>query len=86
MSHREQAEVMATIREAYGIARDDKIKLRDFPTLAHVIRFVYEEARTWYGASRTNRPGNRSPAGSQQDREVKRSGRCRQSRPVTAIP
>jgi acyl transferase domain-containing protein/acyl carrier protein/NAD(P)-dependent dehydrogenase (short-subunit alcohol dehydrogenase family)/3-hydroxymyristoyl/3-hydroxydecanoyl-(acyl carrier protein) dehydratase len=37
-----QAEVMATIREAYGIARDDKIKLRDFPTLAHVIRFVYE--------------------------------------------
>src|SRR5579864_2971515 len=38
-----QAEVMATIREAYGIARDDKIKLRDFPTLAHVIRFVYEK-------------------------------------------
>jgi NAD(P)-dependent dehydrogenase (short-subunit alcohol dehydrogenase family)/acyl carrier protein len=34
---------MATIREAYGIARDDKIKLRDFPTLAHVIRFVYEK-------------------------------------------
>ena len=26
-----QAEVFATIREAYGIARDDKIKLRDFP-------------------------------------------------------
>ena len=37
-----QAEVMATIREAYGIVRDDKIKLRDFPTLAHVIRFVHE--------------------------------------------
>jgi acyl transferase domain-containing protein/NAD(P)-dependent dehydrogenase (short-subunit alcohol dehydrogenase family)/acyl carrier protein len=37
-----QAEVLATIREAYGIARDDKIKLRDFPTLAHVIRFVHE--------------------------------------------
>ena len=37
-----QAEVMATIREAYGIARDDKIRLRDFPTLAHVIRFVNE--------------------------------------------
>ncbi|HUK14965.1 MAG TPA: SDR family NAD(P)-dependent oxidoreductase [Bryobacteraceae bacterium] len=36
-----QAEMMATIREAYGIARDDTIKLRDFPTLAHVIRFVY---------------------------------------------
>jgi acyl transferase domain-containing protein/acyl carrier protein len=37
-----QAEVFAAIREAYGIIRDDKIKLRDFPTLAHVIRFVYE--------------------------------------------
>lgn len=37
-----QAEVFATIREAYGIARDDKIRLRDFPTLAHVIRFVEE--------------------------------------------
>ncbi len=37
-----QAEVMATIRQAYGIARDDKIRLRDFPTLAHVIRFVNE--------------------------------------------
>jgi acyl carrier protein/NAD(P)-dependent dehydrogenase (short-subunit alcohol dehydrogenase family) len=37
-----QAEVMATIREAYGIARDDSVKLRDFPTLAHVIRFVYD--------------------------------------------
>ncbi|HXJ90305.1 MAG TPA: SDR family oxidoreductase [Candidatus Binatia bacterium] len=37
-----QAEVMATIREAYGIPRDDKLILRDFPTLAHVIRFVHE--------------------------------------------
>ena len=37
-----QAEVMATIREAYGIPRDEKLKLRDFPTLAHVIRFVHE--------------------------------------------
>ena len=37
-----QAEVMATIREAYDIARDDTIKLRDFPTLAHVIRFVHD--------------------------------------------
>jgi acyl transferase domain-containing protein/NAD(P)-dependent dehydrogenase (short-subunit alcohol dehydrogenase family)/acyl carrier protein len=37
-----QAEVFAAVREAYGIARDDKMKLRDFPTLAHVIRFVQE--------------------------------------------
>ena len=37
-----QAEVMATIREAYGIARDDTIRLRDFPTLARVIQFVHD--------------------------------------------
>src|ERR1700686_3809255 len=37
-----QAEVMATIREAYGIVRDDSIKLRDFPTLARVIQFVHD--------------------------------------------
>jgi len=37
-----QAEVFASVREAYGIPRDDQIKLREFPTLAHVIRFVRE--------------------------------------------
>jgi len=37
-----QADLFASIREAYGIARDDKIKLRDFPTLAHVIKFVHD--------------------------------------------
>jgi acyl transferase domain-containing protein/acyl carrier protein/NAD(P)-dependent dehydrogenase (short-subunit alcohol dehydrogenase family) len=38
-----QAEVLAAIRESYSIARDDQLKLRDFPTLAHVIRFVYDK-------------------------------------------
>ncbi|MGO9562351.1 MAG: excisionase family DNA-binding protein [Candidatus Korobacteraceae bacterium] len=38
-----QAEMFATIREIYNIARDENRKLRDYPTLAHVIRFVYEQ-------------------------------------------
>jgi acyl transferase domain-containing protein/NAD(P)-dependent dehydrogenase (short-subunit alcohol dehydrogenase family) len=38
-----QAEVFATIREAYNIPRDENRKLRDYPTLAHVIRFVREK-------------------------------------------
>jgi acyl transferase domain-containing protein/NAD(P)-dependent dehydrogenase (short-subunit alcohol dehydrogenase family)/acyl carrier protein len=38
-----QAEVFATIRETYHIARDENRKLRDYPTLAHVIRFVFEK-------------------------------------------
>ena len=37
-----QAEMFAAIREIYTIPRDEDRKLRDYPTLAHVIRFVYE--------------------------------------------
>jgi acyl transferase domain-containing protein/acyl carrier protein len=39
-----QAEVFATIREAYGIERDDALKLRDYPTLNHAVGFVLERA------------------------------------------
>ena len=39
-----QAELFATVREAYAIPRDDQLKLRDFPTLDHVIGFVLERA------------------------------------------
>ena len=39
-----QAEVFATIREAYGIERDDALKLRDYPTLNHVVAFVNERS------------------------------------------
>ncbi len=37
-----QAEMFAAIRAAYDIPRDDNLKLRDFPTLAHTIQFVYD--------------------------------------------
>src|SRR5664279_598682 len=37
-----QAEMFAAIREIYNIPRDESRKLRDYPTLAHVIRFVFE--------------------------------------------
>ena len=37
-----QAEMFAAIREIYNIPRDENRKLRDYPTLGHVIRFVYE--------------------------------------------
>ena len=35
-----QAEVFAAIRVRYDIPRDDGLKLRDYPTLGHVIGFV----------------------------------------------
>ena len=37
-----QAELFAQIREEYGIERDDKLKLRDYPTLNHVVGFVHD--------------------------------------------
>jgi len=46
-----QAEMFAAIREIYNIPRDENRKLRDYPTLAHVIRFVYEKRPDLSGAS-----------------------------------
>ncbi|HET7338895.1 MAG TPA: SDR family NAD(P)-dependent oxidoreductase [Candidatus Dormibacteraeota bacterium] len=40
-----QAELFALLRETYGFERDEKLQLRDFPTLAHVIKFVHERTR-----------------------------------------
>jgi acyl transferase domain-containing protein/NAD(P)-dependent dehydrogenase (short-subunit alcohol dehydrogenase family)/acyl carrier protein len=37
-----QAEMFAAIRAAYDIPREDNLKLRDFPTLAHTIQYVYD--------------------------------------------
>ncbi len=51
-----QAEVMATIREAYGIPRDDTIKLRDFPTLARVIQFVHDRKPGLHATHATQTP------------------------------
>ena len=45
-----QAEMFAAIREIYNIPRDENRKLRDYPTLAHVIRFVYEKRPDLAGA------------------------------------
>ncbi len=39
-----QAELFAQVRETYGIERDDTLKLRDYPTLNHVIGFVRDRA------------------------------------------
>jgi acyl transferase domain-containing protein/nucleoside-diphosphate-sugar epimerase/acyl carrier protein len=39
-----QAEVFAAVRERFAIPRQDNLRLRDFPTLSHVIGFVREHA------------------------------------------
>jgi acyl transferase domain-containing protein/NAD(P)-dependent dehydrogenase (short-subunit alcohol dehydrogenase family)/acyl carrier protein len=37
-----QAEVFAMVRETFKIPRQDNLKLRDYPTLRHVVRYVEE--------------------------------------------
>ena len=39
-----QAEMFAAMRAAYNIPRDENLKLRDFPTLAHVIQFAQRQS------------------------------------------
>ena len=53
-----QAEVFAAIREAYGIERDDTLKLRDYPTLNHVVGFVQRARRR--SRRRRQRPAPRA--------------------------
>ena len=67
-----QAELFATIREAYGIARDEKLKLRDFPTLDHVLQFVRD--RRPASAGGTSRPpcAHRARAGAPARRSRRR--------------
>ena len=38
-----QAEMFASVRAAYNIPRDENMKLRDFPTLGHVIQFARDK-------------------------------------------
>ncbi|NNF35451.1 MAG: SDR family NAD(P)-dependent oxidoreductase [Saprospiraceae bacterium] len=41
-----QAELFAEIRGEYGIERDDNLQLSEFPTLNHIIQFVYDRRST----------------------------------------
>ena len=49
-----QAEMFAAVRAAYNIPRDENLKLRDFPTLAHVIKFAHDRQPGLAGSARCN--------------------------------
>ena len=57
-----QAEMFAAIREIYNIPRDENRKLRDYPTLAHVIRFVYEKRPDLAGTAPSSPKTAETPA------------------------
>ena len=68
--------MFAAIRERYGIDRDDNLKLRDYPTLRHVVGFVEDRTGTTAPAARGRRP--RPPpapaAGRARGRAARRRG------------
>jgi acyl transferase domain-containing protein/acyl carrier protein len=66
-----QAEMFAAIRAAYGIPRDDSIKLRNFPTLAHVIKFAQD--RSALVAAQQKQEPAKKPAASAVSSAVKKS-------------
>ena len=48
-----QAEVFAAVRERFGVERDEHLKLRDFPTLNHVVGWITDKVAA---AERTVEP------------------------------
>ncbi len=57
-----QAEIFASIREMYSIPRDENRKLRDYPTLNHVIRFVLENRPDLAGVAVVSPEPKQQPA------------------------
>ncbi len=51
-----QAELFASLREHYGIAQQDGIQLKDYPTIRHCIKFVLANAGTPAAAQPVSAP------------------------------
>ena len=65
-----QAEVFAGIREVYNIARDENRKLRDYPTLAHVISFVYDKRPDLKSMAVASTPSPAAPVAKEETKAV----------------
>src|SRR5205085_2462451 len=84
-----QAETFAAIRAAFDIPRQDDLKLRDYPTLASVIQFVYTnrpELRTEESALETsNAPAPTQPAARSPQYSVEDADRIPRRVPIPAL-
>jgi NAD(P)-dependent dehydrogenase (short-subunit alcohol dehydrogenase family)/acyl carrier protein len=69
-----QAEMFAAIRTVYNIPRDENLKLREFPTLAHVIKFAQEKSKAFSGQQDTTRAEASAASPAQMKVEVPRAG------------
>ncbi len=81
-----QAEIFAAIREIYNIPRDENRKLRDYPTLAHVIRFVYEKRPDLARATQPPTAATAPPTTAEELTTVPAAAPASQSTAATSAP
>ena len=70
-----QAETFAAVREAFAIPFQESLSLRDYPTLGHVIGFVYKMRPEL--AAQVAQVAEPTPAAAESDRRTSRTGRTR---------
>src|ERR1041385_6935234 len=80
-----QAEMFAAVRAAYNIPRDEKLKLRDFPTLAHVIRFAQERQGGAAAEDRTKGPSTRTDVLARDDSPARDNKSTMTAHPHAAV-
>ncbi len=80
-----QAEVFAAVREQFGIPRDENLRLRDFPTLAHVIGFARERGQATQPATAAQPAATVAP-GELRPRLKSRPSRQRKHQPQPSPP
>ena len=78
-----QAEMFANVRQAWDIPRDENLKLRDYPTLQHVIQFVRDRAPALQPAPPTEEGEARSAG---DEGAVRRQPAAGSQQPTADVP
>src|SRR5208283_5248873 len=78
-----QAEMFASVRAAYNIPREESLKLRDFPTLAHVIQFAIDK-QTATPVVSASLAGAAAPPSAETAKPASTPARAVRPRPVLA--
>ncbi|NOZ88269.1 MAG: SDR family NAD(P)-dependent oxidoreductase, partial [Deltaproteobacteria bacterium] len=72
-----QAETFAELRERFQIPKEDDLKLKDYPTLKHIVDFVMDKSAMFQGSNKTketkyieSRPGDGEDVKTVEDNET----------------
>ena len=73
-----QAEIFATLRDTFGVPRDDNLKLKDFPTLAKVADYMASKATGGGASTAAPAPAPKvapAPAATEERQDARTPGR-----------